>query len=218
MSDTKEVLVDPELKEMIVQNLESTGSLAKIRAQLRKIKVIFYSDVGFFAHFFQLQRLNYSIYCFSGAATYLVLEGQQEFPASTSSARMRSLLQTDGGILAARLVRDFLLHADLHHTLGVFDAESGGFPTSAEEERNSLSMVLHVSPVSDQPILLQLVDSCQSAVADSTLPGESQRPKTADRRQKFTPHDSGDDGRSVDDNDALDAWLIGRLIDWLVVQ
>jgi hypothetical protein len=36
MSDSKEVLVDPELREMVVRALENAGTLQNIRAQLRK--------------------------------------------------------------------------------------------------------------------------------------------------------------------------------------
>ncbi|OQV15876.1 hypothetical protein BV898_09972 [Hypsibius exemplaris] len=150
MSDTKEVLVDPELKEMIIQTLENSGRLHKIRAQLR-------------------------------AATYLALEGEKEFGTSAGSASLSALSQTETGILAIQLIRDFLLRTDMDHTLGVFSAEAGLNSTSAEEDSQSAADALDIAAVPEKPLLIQLIENYRNR------PNPISRPKTADRRQHKSP-------------------------------
>ncbi|KAJ3118672.1 FGFR1 oncoprotein partner [Nowakowskiella sp. JEL0407] len=137
-----ETVVDPQLKNLVANALESRGVLGKIKAELRA------------AVFLVLQEAQTDV------KSQLPLESNSQF---------KSVAETVEGCLALELIREFLQYFELDNTLAVFVPEANLPPTpllSHEEICNAL-LPTNKSPNSQNlinsnnttPALLQLVNS-----------------------------------------------------------
>ncbi|CAG9460619.1 unnamed protein product [Pedinophyceae sp. YPF-701] len=121
-----------ELKQAVLTALDKRGTLPQIRAQLRQ-------EV-----FLAIDENDRS-------------EGLEGLSARSSNAQLASLQASEDGKLALALVHDFLVHAGLQFTRGVFEPEArttSGDPAIAAATR--LGVTARAGP-DRPPLLLQIV-------------------------------------------------------------
>lgn len=107
---------DAELKELVIQSLESNGVLAKIRAQLRA------------SVFLALDEAN----------------TLQKKPLENKE--LKTYLETKNGQLIANLIREFLNYFNLDSTLSVFESETSVSHLYSPKDRQSLTDTLGFLP------------------------------------------------------------------------
>jgi FGFR1 oncogene partner len=121
-----------ELKDLIVQTLESNGLLAKIKAQIR-----------------------------ASVFTALDENDKKNSHIDLNNSTLKSLIATDEGHLAASLVRDFIEKCNLDYTLSVYDPElNSTMPLTKRGGLMSNLKLSHSNP--DVPILIDYIKSSKT--------------------------------------------------------
>ncbi|XP_017786303.1 PREDICTED: FGFR1 oncogene partner-like [Nicrophorus vespilloides] len=127
---------DAELKDILAQTLESNGSLAKIRAQLRScIYLAFDED--------ELMHKKQPL----------------------MNNKIQQKLETPVGKLMFKVVREFLEFLDLDYTISVYDSESYMGKEYDYEGRSDLLKDLNLDANESVPVLYELIKQAQAKSA-----------------------------------------------------
>lgn len=123
---------DAELKELVIQSLENTGVLAKIRAQLRASVFLALDDANTL---------------------------QKKKPLANNE--LQNYLSTRTGEVVGNLFREFLLHFHLDSTLSVYESESQFGHSYSSRDRHSLCRDLGLNS-NEIPVKGPLIDAVVS--------------------------------------------------------
>ncbi|XP_039548622.1 FGFR1 oncogene partner isoform X2 [Pimephales promelas] len=174
MSATEE---DTELRDLLIQNLENSGVLNKIKAELRA------------AVFLALEE-----------------QDKVENKTPLVNENLKKSLNTKDGRLVAGLITDFLQVFNLDFTLAVFQPEISTLNGLDSRETLSKELGISESEVNkNTPLLLELVKrgrhkdktsifSEGDRVTERTFPKELLPRQIADARKKFDSHDKNRSG------------------------
>ncbi|NP_001002125.1 centrosomal protein 43 [Danio rerio] len=174
MSATEE---DTELRDLLIQNLENSGVLNKIKAELRA------------AVFLALEE-----------------QDKVENKTPLVNENLKKSLNTKDGRLVAGLITDFLQVFNLDFTLAVFQPEISTLNGLDSREVLSKELGISESEVNkNSPLLLELVKRGRhrektsiftegDRVADRTFPKELLPRQIAEARKKFDSHDKNRSG------------------------
>ncbi|XP_067240076.1 FGFR1 oncogene partner isoform X6 [Chanodichthys erythropterus] len=174
MSATEE---DTELRDLLIQNLENSGVLNKIKAELRA------------AVFLALEE-----------------QDKVENKTPLVNENLKKSLNTKDGRLVAGLITDFLQVFNLDFTLAVFQPEISTLNGLDSRETLSKELGISESEVNkNTPLLLELVKRGRhkdktsiftegDRVTERTFPKELLPRQIADARKKFDSHDKNRSG------------------------
>ncbi|XP_077076021.1 centrosomal protein 43 isoform X6 [Siphateles boraxobius] len=173
MSATEE---DTELRDLLIQNLENSGVLNKIKAELRA------------AVFLALEE-----------------QDKVENKTPLVNENLKKSLNTKDGRLVAGLITDFLQVFNLDFTLAVFQPEISTLNGLDSRETLSKELGISESEVNkNTPLLLELVKRGRhkdktsifegDRVTDRSFPKELLPRQIADARKKFDSHDKNRSG------------------------
>ncbi|XDV42277.1 hypothetical protein PO909_010974 [Leuciscus waleckii] len=174
MSATEE---DTELRDLLIQNLENSGVLNKIKAELRA------------AVFLALEE-----------------QDKVENKTPLVNENLKKSLNTKDGRLVAGLITDFLQVFNLDFTLAVFQPEISTLNGLDSRETLSKELGISESEVNkNAPLLLELVKRGRhkdktsiftegDRVTERTFPKELLPRQIADARKKFDSHDKNRSG------------------------
>ncbi|XP_065112906.1 centrosomal protein 43 isoform X6 [Paramisgurnus dabryanus] len=175
MSATEE---DTELRDLLIQNLENSGVLNKIKAELRA------------AVFLALEE-----------------QDKVENKTPLVNENLKKSLNTKDGRLVAGLITDFLQVFNLDFTLAVFQPEINTLNGLDTRESLSKELGISESEVNrNTPLLLELVKRVRQKdktsifaegdrATERTFPKELSSRQIADARKKFDSYDKNRSGR-----------------------
>uniref|UniRef100_A0A8C1A4C2 Centrosomal protein 43 n=1 Tax=Cyprinus carpio carpio TaxID=630221 RepID=A0A8C1A4C2_CYPCA len=163
MSATEE---DTELRDLLIQNLENSGVLNKIKAELRA------------AVFLALEE-----------------QDKVENKTPLVNENLKKSLNTKDGRLVAGLVTDFLQVFNLDFTLAVFHPEISTLNGLDSRETLSKELGISETEVNkNTPLLLELVKRGRHKDKTCTFTEELLPRQIADARKKFDSHDKNRSG------------------------
>uniref|UniRef100_A0A672NVL9 Centrosomal protein 43 n=1 Tax=Sinocyclocheilus grahami TaxID=75366 RepID=A0A672NVL9_SINGR len=163
MSATEE---DTELRDLLIQNLENSGVLNKIKAELRA------------AVFLALEE-----------------QDKVENKTPLVNENLKKSLNTKDGRLVAGLVTDFLQVFNLDFTLAVFQPEISTLNGLDSRETLSKELGISGTEVNkNTPLLLELVKRGRHKDKTSVFTEELLPRQIADARKKFDSHDKNRSG------------------------
>ncbi|XP_057209538.1 FGFR1 oncogene partner isoform X5 [Triplophysa rosa] len=172
MSATEE---DTELRDLLIQNLENSGVLNKIKAELRS------------AVFLALEE-----------------QDKVENKTPLVNENLKKSLNTKDGRLVAGLITDFLQVFNLDFTLAVFQPEINTLNGLETRESLSKELSISESEVNrNTPLLLELVKRSRQKtsifgegdkVTEKSFPKELSPRQIADARKKFDSYDKNRSG------------------------
>uniref|UniRef100_A0A671N3J9 Centrosomal protein 43 n=1 Tax=Sinocyclocheilus anshuiensis TaxID=1608454 RepID=A0A671N3J9_9TELE len=163
MSATEE---DTELRDLLIQNLENSGVLNKIKAELRA------------AVFLALEE-----------------QDKVENKTPLVNENLKKSLNTKDGRLVAGLVTDFLQVFNLDFTLAVFQPEISTLNGLDSRETLSKELDISETEVNkNTPLLLELVKRGRHKDKTSVFTEELLPRQIADARKKFDSHDKNRSG------------------------
>ncbi|XP_049656924.1 centrosomal protein 43 isoform X3 [Accipiter gentilis] len=149
---------DTELRDLLVQTLESSGVLNKIKESCphQSKKSHYVSYCASLTSYFVLAELR--------AAVFLALEEQEkvENKAPLVNESLKSFLGTKDGRLVAGLVAEFLRFFNLDFTLAVFQPESSTLNGLDGRENLARDLgIIETEGTVGGPLLLEVVRKCQ---------------------------------------------------------
>ncbi|XP_013792541.1 FGFR1 oncogene partner-like [Limulus polyphemus] len=158
---------DSELRDLVIQTLEKNGILGKIKAQLR-------------------------------ASVFLALENEENFKDKIPlrNKKLQDFLETEEGLLATALVREFLDFFDLEFTLAVFDPEVSVLKQLPL--KNELYHKLRVTQ-KDEPLLATILKS-----SGNNQPDEKEDSKSHCQNSDSQPHSQQSEKVSVEERENED--------------
>ncbi|XP_042189202.1 FGFR1 oncogene partner isoform X3 [Callorhinchus milii] len=157
---------DTELRDLLVQTLESSGLLNKIKAELRA------------AVFLALEE-----------------QEKVENKTPLVNENLKKFLNTKDGRLVASLVTDFLQFFNLDFTLAVFQPEASTFTGLEGRENVAQELGIHESEgMKGAPILLEVMRRSRQKEKDHSFYEELSAKQMAEARKKFDFYDKDKNG------------------------